>query len=142
MASETDERPVDPAVRDVARELYWAQEIAARARMHTPEIRDRLHDLSAQMRADEKLVFPQGEGSLASPSRWRRYLKYGLWRAMRPSTWRYDRLMGDHTELTTGLAEHLMALEAEVDRLKAEVEGGAPLDDPEVRPEGRQEPAP
>ena len=112
------------AYRDLAREVYWAQETAARARMDTPEIRDRLHDFAVQMRADEKIVIPHGEGNLASPSRWRRQIKYRLWRVMRPATWRYDRLLADQAELTTGLAEHLMALEAEVDRLKAELEGG------------------
>lgn len=113
------------AFRDLARELYWAQETAARARMDTPEIRDRLHDFSVQMRADEKIVIPHGEGNLASPSPWRRRLKYRLWRVMRPATWRYDRLMADHAELTTGLAEHVIALEAEVARLRSEVEGSS-----------------
>lgn len=123
-----DHMSADAAFEDLARELYWAQETAARARMGTPEIRDRLHDFSVQMRADEKLLIPLGEGNLASPSRWRRRIKYRLWRVMRPATWRYDRLLADHAELTTGLAEHLMALEAQVERLRAEVEGGAPLD--------------
>jgi hypothetical protein len=96
--------------------------------MDTPEIRDRLHDFSVQMRADEKVLIPHGEGNLASPSRWRRQIKYRLWRVMRPATWRYDRLLADQAELTTGLAEHVMALEAEVDRLKSELDearGGA-----------------
>ncbi|HVF07140.1 MAG TPA: hypothetical protein VNC60_01025, partial [Actinomycetota bacterium] len=49
---------------------------------------------------------------------WRRQLKRRLWRLMRPATWRYDRLLADHAELTTTLAEKVMVLEAEVDRLK------------------------
>ena len=95
----------------------------ARARMDTPEIRDRLHDFAAQMRTDETVVIPMGEGNLASPSTWRRQLKRRIWRVMRPATWRYDRLLGDHAELTTSLAEKVMVLEAEVDRLKAERDG-------------------
>jgi hypothetical protein len=39
----------------------------------------------------------------------------------RPISWRYDRLMADHAELTTSLAERLMAVEAELARLRAEV---------------------
>lgn len=109
--------------RDLTREMYWARETAARARMDTPEIRDRLHDFAAQMRTDETVVIPMGEGNLASPSRWRRQLKRRTWRLMRPATWRYDRLLGDHAELTTSLAEKVMVLEAEVDRLKAERDG-------------------
>ena len=110
----------DPAIDDLSRELYWAQERASRARMDTAEVRDRLHDLSMQLRADEKVIIPQGEGNLASTSRWRRQLKYGMFRVARPISWRYDRLLADHAELTTSLAEKVMVLEAEVDRLKAE----------------------
>ena len=50
----------DPAIDDLSRELYWAQERASRARMDTAEVRDRLHDLSMQLRADEKVIIPQG----------------------------------------------------------------------------------
>ena len=68
----------DPAIDELSRELYWAQERASRARMDTAEVRDRLHDLSMQLRADEKVIIPQGEGNLASTSRWRRKLKLSL----------------------------------------------------------------
>jgi hypothetical protein len=112
------------AYRDLAREVYWAQERASRARMQTPEIRDRLHDLAAQLRADEKVVIPHGEGNLASPSRWRRQMKFRLFRVMRPISWRYDRLIADHAELTTRLAERLMAAEAEIARLQARLGDG------------------
>ncbi len=106
--------------RELLREMYWARESAARGRMLTAEIRDRLHDFAAQMRTDETAVIPLGEGNLASPSKWRRQLKRRLWRLMRPATWRYDRLLADHAELTTSLAEKVMVLEAEVDRLKGD----------------------
>jgi hypothetical protein len=98
--------------------------------MDTPEVRDRLLDLSMQLRSDEKAIIPQGEGNLASTSRWRRKLKYGLFRAARPISWRYDRLLADHAELTTSLAERLMAVEAEVARLRAEIGSDPP--DPET----------
>jgi hypothetical protein len=91
--------------------------------MDTPEIRDRLHDFAAQMRTDETAVIPMGEGNLASPSTWRRQLKRRVWRLIRPATWRYDRLLADHAELTTSLAERVMVLEAEVEGLKAERDG-------------------
>ena len=123
------------AYRDLARELYWAQERASRARMDTPEIRDRLHDLAAQLRSDEKVIIPQGEGNLASPSRWRRRMKFQLFRVMRPISWRYDRLIADHAELTTSLAERLMAAEAEIARLQAQIDG-------EHAPKDPQEPSP
>ena len=116
----------DPAIDELSRELYWAQERASRARMDTAEVRDRLHDLSMQLRADEKAIIPQGEGNLASTSRWRRQLKYGMFRVARPISWRYDRLLADHAELTTSLAERVMALEAEVARLRAQDEAAEP----------------
>jgi hypothetical protein len=114
-----------PAYRDLARELYWAHDRAERPWMDTPEVRDRLHDLTAQLRADEKVVIPMGEGNLASPSRWRRQLKFRLFRVMRPISWRYDRLIADHAELSTKLAERLMDAEAEIARLRARLDGGA-----------------
>ena len=58
-----------------------------------------------------------------SPSKWRRQLKRRLWRLMRPATWRYDRLLADHAELTTSLAEKVMVLEAEVDDSSGPSEG-------------------
>jgi len=127
MAASTDH---DPAFDHLSRELYWAQERASRARMDTAEVRDRLHDLSMQLRADEKVVIPHGEGNLASRSRWRRKAKYGLFRLMRPISWRYDRLLADQAELVTSLAERLMAAEAELARLRAEVEGSGDAEDP------------
>ena len=130
MAAPTDH---DPAFDDLSRELYWAQERASRARMDTAEIRDRLNDLSMQLRADEKVIIPQGEGNLASTSRWRRQIKYRLFRVMRPISWRYDRLIADHAELSTSLAERLMAAEAEIARLRSEL--GHDRDD-ERRPDG------
>ncbi len=123
MASETPAMPSESdAQADLLREMYWARDSAARGRMDTPEVRDRLHDLAAQLRTDETMVIPMGEGNLASPNRWRRQVKYRLWRVMRPATWRYDRLIADHAELTTSLAEKVLVLEAEVDRLKSQLE--------------------
>ena len=34
-------------------------------------------------------------------------MKFRLFRVMRPISWRYDRLIADHAELTTSLAERL-----------------------------------
>ncbi|HEY6566902.1 MAG TPA: hypothetical protein VI341_05210 [Actinomycetota bacterium] len=122
MAGSTPVTPEHDPQDDLVREMYWARDSAARGRMDTPEVRDRLHDLAAQLRTDETLVIPMGEGNLASPSRARRQIKYRLWRVMRPATWRYDRLIADHAELTTSLAEKVMILEAEVDRLRTELD--------------------
>jgi hypothetical protein len=118
MPGQPDPEPTDHAADELARELYWAQDRVSRARLTTPEVRDRLMDLSAQLRADEQASVPQGEGYLASPSRWRRKLKYGLFRSLRPVSRRYDRVVGDLAELSTGLAERLMAAEVEIAQLR------------------------
>jgi hypothetical protein len=104
------------------REMYWAEEATPRGRMTTAEVRDGLHDFAALMRADEKLAIPRGEPNLASISPWRRQLKLRLFRLIRPISWRYDRLLGDHAELTAALAERLADAEAEIGRLRAELE--------------------
>jgi hypothetical protein len=119
--SQPTDAPSSPADA-LLREMYWAEEATPRGRMTTPDVRDELHDFAALMRADEKLAIPRGEPNLAAISRWRRQLKLRLFRLMRPISWRYDRLLGDHAELTTVLAERLAAAESEIARLRAELE--------------------
>jgi hypothetical protein len=113
----------------LARETYWAQDTAAAGQQSTARVRNALHDLALQLRGDEELLIPQGEGNLASPSRWRRKFKYQIWRATRPATKRYDRLVADLAELSSGLADRVMALEAELELLTSAVD--RPDDDPQ-----------
>ena len=102
----------------LGREMYWAEEATPRSRMDTPEVRDALHDFAILMRADEKAAIPRGEPGLASRGKWRRRLKFGLFRCLRPLFRRYDRLLGDLGELNSVLADRVLALEAEVRELK------------------------
>jgi hypothetical protein len=112
MTSENDLRDA------LAREMYWAEEATPRSRMDTAEVRDALHDFAVLMRDDEKQVIPRGEPNLASTSRWRRQVKFRLFRLFRPISWRYDRLLADLGELNASLADRVAVLEAEVARLK------------------------
>lgn len=114
MTSENDAKAA------LERELYWAEEATPRSRMDTGEVRDALHDFAMLMRADEKQVIPRGEPNLASRSRWRRQLKFRLFRLFRPISWRYDRLLADLGELNAALADRVAVLEAEIARLKKE----------------------
>jgi hypothetical protein len=108
-------------IRDaLAREMYWAEEATPRSRMDTGEVRDALHDFAALMRDDEKQVIPRGEPNLASTSRWRRQLKFRLFRLFRPISWRYDRLLAEQSELNAALADRVAVLEAELARLKGD----------------------
>jgi hypothetical protein len=106
----------------LARELYWAEEATPRSRMTTSEVRDAIHDFAILMRDDEKQVIPRGEPNLASVSRWRRQLKFRLFRLFRPISWRYDRLLGDLAELSASLADRLAQAEAEVAGLRQELD--------------------
>jgi len=112
MSSENETRDA------LARELYWAEEATPRSRMDTAAVRDALHDFAALMRDDEKQVIPRGEPNLSSRSRWKRRLKFRLFRLFRPISWRYDRLLGDLGELNAALADRVAQLEAEVARLR------------------------
>ncbi len=114
MTSENDLREA------LAREMYWAEEATPRSRMDTGDVRDALHDFAVLMRDDEKQIVPRGEPNLSSRTRWRRRLKFRLFRLLRPISWRYDRLLGDLGELTAALADRVAVLEAEVARLKRE----------------------
>jgi hypothetical protein len=116
--AQTDEPAHERATEHIERELYWAEEETPRARMNTQQVRDSLHDFAAMMRADQTQMIPRGEPNLAARTVWKRRLKLRLFRLMRPVSWRYDRLLAEHAELSTALAERLQAAEAEIERLK------------------------
>lgn len=129
--------PPDAARDALLREMYWAEEATPLGRLDTQEVRDLLHDFAVLMRADEKVTIPRGEPNLASISRWRRQLKLRLFRLLRPISWRYDRLLADHAELTTVLAERVQAAEAEAARLRELLERSGTGPPESERPEGR-----
>ena len=112
-------KPLEDDARDaLARELYWAQEHAAKGMITTAEVRDRLREMATQVRADERVLIPLGEANLTSAGRGRRFFKYRLFRTVRPITRRYDRLIADHAELSKALADRLLAVEAELEELR------------------------
>jgi hypothetical protein len=119
----------DPAVEELVRQLYWHGG-ATRATQGSVEVRDRLLEFAGQMRVDQQMKIPYGEPTLAARTRPRRRLKFAIFRALRPLSWRYDRLLADLADLTVRLAEELIVAEGEIARLRERVEGGA-------SPEGR-----
>ena len=116
MTSENDPREA------LEREVYWAETATPASRANRSEIRDLLHDFAMQLRADEKQAVPLGEPNIASPSRLRRKAKAFQFRLFRPIRRRNDRLTAELAELTAVLADRVLGLEAEVRRLKAELE--------------------
>jgi hypothetical protein len=107
----------EPALVEMRRALWWA---GAEPRAAGIEgTRDALRDLAAQVRVDATVVFPIGETTLQSPSRLRTWLKTRIFRMTRPVSWRYDRLIADHAELTAALAAHLLNVDNELERLRS-----------------------
>jgi hypothetical protein len=100
------------------REIYWAEEATPRSRVDTGEVRDLLHDFAALVRADEQQAIPRGEPYIGSRSRVRRKAKSLQFLVFRPIRKRHDRLLADLGELTAALADRVVALEAEVHRLR------------------------
>jgi hypothetical protein len=107
------------------RELYWAEQRTTRGpTVHTiGELREALREFEALMIDDEKAMFPRAEPNLAAGSKWRRTLKLRVYRFLRPVTRRYDRLIAELAGLTLSLAERLRESDAELGRLRAELEG-------------------
>jgi hypothetical protein len=130
MADQPDPPHAEPSRVALERELYWAEETTFRATMDAQELRVVLQDLVAEMRADERSPIPRNEPQIGSPYRWRRRLKAGIFYFLRPMRRRYDRLLGDVGELVAILAGRVAALEAEVERLRADrdAQGPAPSD--------------
>ena len=112
----------DDARSVLERELYWAGDPTSSVSRSTAELRIALHDFVASMRADERSPIPRQEPLLGSQAPWKRNTKLLLYRAVRPVSRRYDRLIGDLAALTRLLADRLADAEAEIDRLK-EVRG-------------------
>lgn len=112
----------DDAAASLERHLYWADVPGARRAGGTPEVREALLEFGAKMRTDERLVIPLDEQNLASTSAAKGKLKYFLYRFLRPVTWRYDRLLAEQAELSIRLADRVIDLEREVERLRARVE--------------------
>jgi hypothetical protein len=113
--------PNDDARSVLQRELYWAGDPTSVASRSTAELRIALHDFVAAMRADERSPIPRREPLLGSQAQWKRNAKLLIYRAFRPVSRRYDRLLGDLATLTILLADRLADAEAEIERLR----GGA-----------------
>jgi hypothetical protein len=86
-------------------------------------LRERLDAFAHQLRVEQRQLVPIGETLLGSAVGWKRKTKLAVWRLTRFSTSRYDRLIADLAEMNGELAERLRETEAEVARLREELEG-------------------
>ncbi len=114
--------PEDDARSVLERELYWAGDAASDPSRSTADLRIALHDFAASMRADERSAIPRQEPLLGSQAPWKRNTKLLMYRALRPVSRRYDRLLADLATLTRILADRLADAEAEIERLRSELE--------------------
>jgi hypothetical protein len=112
----------DEARRVLERELYWAGDAATAASQSTQELRIALHDFAAAMRADARSRLPRQEPLIGSASSWKRSVKILMYEALRPVTHRYDRLLGDLASMNRFAVERLADAEAEIERLRRELE--------------------
>jgi hypothetical protein len=105
------------------RELYWAEDGTPRGDMGAQQIRVALREFAALLRADERAFVPHDEPQLSSQHRWRSQLKVGIFVVLRPMRRRYDRLLGELSELVAILATRVAEQEAELAGLRAQREG-------------------
>ena len=88
----------------------------------TRELASALRDLVARLREEQGQPLPEGEASLASPSRLRRRLKKLVLRTTRPATRRYDRLTADLATIASDLASRLAEAEEVLRKARGDYE--------------------
>ena len=113
----------DETAAKLAREVYWAKEGDPRPPTDLDSILDRLDDFGHRMRIEQRQLVPIGETLLGSSAGWKRTIKLALWRVMRFSTMRYDRLLAELAALNGELAHRLQETEEELARVRDEVRG-------------------
>jgi hypothetical protein len=113
----------DETTEALAREVYWAADGVSRPPSDVGSLRERLDAFAHQLRVEQRQLVPIGETLLGSAVGWKRKTKLAVWRLTRFSTSRYDRLIADLAEMNGELAERLRETEAEVARLREELEG-------------------
>jgi hypothetical protein len=115
----------DPAAVALARAVYWSGSHTADEADGggTRLLREKLMEFAWLRRTDEQRLIPLGEPHLGASSRWKRRIKYLLFRVFRFMTARYDRLLADQADLTVSLSERVIDLESQLTDLRARVEG-------------------
>ncbi len=112
----------DETTEALAREVYWAADGVSPPPSDVGSLRERLDAFAHQLRVEQRQLVPVGETLLGSAVGWKRKTKLAVWRLTRFSTSRYDRLIADLAEMNGELAERLRETEAEVARLREELE--------------------
>jgi hypothetical protein len=112
----------DETVEALAREVYWATDSVSPPPSDVGSLRERLDAFAHRLRVEQRQLVPVGETLLGSAVGWKRRTKSVVWRLTRFSTSRYDRLIAELAEMNSELAERLRETEAEVARLREELE--------------------
>jgi hypothetical protein len=115
----------DESAREaLERELYWLSGEGAEPGTKAEQARAAADRLLQRLRRDAVQAAPWGDPSLASGGGLRRRLKIILHRSLRPITRRYDRLAAELAAVQVALADCVLQLEGEIQRLR-EDEAGA-----------------
>jgi hypothetical protein len=116
----------EESLEELARTAGLGDAGGAGARPHsTARLGDVAAELERQLQSDRRADIPD-EPILRSGPVWGRWVKRTMYDTLRPITRRYDRICASLATLTTSTAERLEALEAEVARLRRQVEGPKP----------------
>ena len=121
--AEHDDPAPDGTAAQLARDVYWASDGTPRGDVDARSVRGRLEAFAEQLHREQRQVIPYGDPVLGSPSGGRRAAKIAIWRLIRFSTRRYDRLLADLADLNAELAARLQASEDELARLREKLAG-------------------
>lgn len=103
------------------RNMYWLGGADGDAATRAQQARVSADRLLQRLRRDAAQAAPWGDPSIASASGTRRRIRIVLHRLLRPITRRYDRLAAELAAVQVTLADCVLQLEAETNRLREEL---------------------
>jgi hypothetical protein len=103
------------------RNMYWLGGDDGEAATRAQQARVAADRLLQRLRRDAAQAAPWGDPSIASGSGTRRRFRIVLHRMLRPITRRYDRLAAELAAVQVTLADCVLQLEAETNRLREEL---------------------
>jgi hypothetical protein len=109
------------ARNSLERNMYWLRGEEGDAATKAQQARVAADRLLQRLRRDAAQAAPWGDPSIAPGSGTRRRVKIVLHRILRPITRRYDRLAAELASVQVTLADCVLQLETETNRLREEL---------------------
>lgn len=108
---------------DLEREIYWlTQGEGGEPAPATQQIRVTADRLAQRLRRDAEHIAPWSDPGLSRTRGFRRKVKIVLHRIVRPISRRYDRIGAELASVSAQLADSLLQVEAELRRLREDLE--------------------